>query len=495
MKKNYSAKKVLQVSMLFFMIITTNMFAQVGIGTITPHGSSVLDVSSTTQGMLAPRMTTAQKIAIVSPANGLMVYDTDLKLFSYYDLTATTWVNSAQGRSKFKRIKSTDVLATVLASEKAAGGDAKYLLDSQTLYEINGTVNLDLPIELNNAYVIGLDSSDDKLVKATGDLFVGTTGGSIRVLTLVASAGNVFNIIGTGSIGAGTQTQNLILRDGIIVGSSSVGKIENFALVFISIIQYAGNATGIVYKDISKLLINNAGWFGNNSGTYETLQGTFGLVGKIGGFTEVVGNNTGFSVSSNPVITNDAVLREVIFTGAITSGKFINGYTTGSYSGFNFDNKWAVNCPGIPVESDLVSTGDVNFDYAVGSGASTTFSGSTKTKLLGTTTSNNLFRFSTDVTNNRLKYLGNKKRYFTVRGSLSFQSSASTTTYIVYIAKNGTVVNQSKVYINSTTTNDILAIPIGTTLELSPTDYIEVFAERYSGSGNMLTVSLNLSIN
>ena len=141
MKKNYSAKKVLQVSMLFFMIITTNMFAQVGIGTTTPHGSSVLDVSSTTQGMLAPRMTTAQKIAIVSPANGLMVYDTDLKLFSYYDLTATTWVNSAQGRSKFKRIKSTDVLATVLAAEKAAGGNTKYLLDSQTLYEINGTVN------------------------------------------------------------------------------------------------------------------------------------------------------------------------------------------------------------------------------------------------------------------------------------------------------------------------------------------------------------------
>jgi hypothetical protein len=31
-------------------------------------------------------------------------------------------------------------------------------------------------------------------------------------------------------------------------------------------------------------------------------------------------------------------------------------------------------------------------------------------------------------------------------------------------------------------------------LELSPTDYIEVFAERYSGSGN-ITVSLNLIIN
>jgi hypothetical protein len=492
--KNFSA-----YLFLFFMISNLSVFSQVGIGTTTPDASAVLDVSSTTQGLLTPRMTTMQKMAITSPANGLMVYDTTLKAFNYYDSSTISWVSigasASDGRSKFKRIKSTDVLAIVLAAEKIAGGGTKYLLDSQTLYEINGTVVVDLPIELNNAYVVGLDSSDDKLVKSSGDLFTGITGGSIRVLTLVASSGNVFNITGTGSIGAGTQTQNLIVRDAIIASSSNVGKIENFSLVFVSIIQFAGNTTGIIYKDINKLLINNAGWFGNNSGTYETLQGTFGLVAKIGGFTEVVGSSVGLSVDSNPIITNDAVLREVVFTGAVTSGKYVNGYTVGSYSGFNFDNKWAVNCPGIPNESDLSATGDVNFDYPVGSGASTSFFGSTKTKLLGTTTSNNLFRFSTDAANNRLKYLGTKKRYFRVNGSLSFQSSSNATTYIVYIAKNGTVVNQSKVYINSTTTNDILAIPIGTTLELSPNDFVEVFAERYSGSGNMLTVSLNLSIN
>ena len=59
--------------MLFLVIITANVSAQVGIGTITPHASSVLDVSSTTQGMLTPRMTTLQRTAIASPADGLMV--------------------------------------------------------------------------------------------------------------------------------------------------------------------------------------------------------------------------------------------------------------------------------------------------------------------------------------------------------------------------------------------------------------------------------------
>jgi hypothetical protein len=498
MKKITFYKKVHGFFFFFFMFIAFGLNAQVGVGTSTPDPSSVLDVSSTTQGMLMPRMTTAQRNAIASPANGLMVFDTDLNSIVYYLSSTSSWStinNEVNGRLKFKRIKSTDVLSTVLAAEKTAGGNTRYLLDSQTLYEINGTVNVDLPIELNNAYIIGLDSSDDKLIKSSGDLFVGTTGGSIRVLTLSASSGNVFNITGTGSIGAGTQSQSLILRDGIISNSSNVGKIENFGLVFVSIVQYVSNANGVVYKDINKLLVNNAGWFGNNSGTYETLQGTFGLVGKIGGFSEVVGNSIGLSVGTNPVINNDAVLREVVFTGTVTSGKYINGYTTGSYTGFSFNNKWAVNCPGIPIESDQAATGDVNFDYPVGSGASTTFSGTgSKSKLGGNTTSNNLFRFTTDSQNNRLKYMGGKKRFFIVKGALSFQSTANTTVYIIYVAKNGTIVNQSKVYISSNSSSDIVAIPLVSTVELAPNDYIEVWAERFSGTGNMLTVSLNLSV-
>jgi hypothetical protein len=498
MKKHYFAKKVLQACLLFLIMMTTNMSAQVGIGTTSPSASSILDITSTTQGLLAPRMTTAQKIAIASPANGLMVYDTDLKLFSYYDLPATTWVNSVQGRSKFKRIKSTDVLATVLAAEKTAGGNTKYLLDSQTLYEINGTVNVDLPIELNNAYVVGLDSSDDKLIKSSGDLFVGTTGGSIRVLTLVASAGNVFNIVGTGSIGAGTQTQNLVFRDCIVASSANVGKIENFALVFVSIVQYAGNATGILYKDISKLLLSNMGWFGTNSGSYETFQGTFGLVEKTGGFSEVVGTKIGVDVSSNPIITGDALMSEVVFTGALTTGQYVKGYTSGNYAGYNFNNKWEASCPGIPDEGDAFAVGDANCDFGLGGGAPTTLSG-TPTKVVATTTSNNLFRFSRGGVDNRLQYLGNKKRFFKINGASSFQATANTTLYIFYVAKNGTVINQSKIYVSSNSTSDVLAVPFQTIVELAPNDYVEVYAQRYVGggygSGNILTVSMNLIVN
>jgi hypothetical protein len=49
-----------------------------GVGTPTPNASAKLDITSTTQGVLFPRMTTTQKNAIASPTAGLVVYDTTL---------------------------------------------------------------------------------------------------------------------------------------------------------------------------------------------------------------------------------------------------------------------------------------------------------------------------------------------------------------------------------------------------------------------------------
>lgn len=53
--------------------------------------SAVLSAGSTTGGFLPPRMTTIQKLAISSPARGLMVYDNALNQMSYFN--GTIWVN------------------------------------------------------------------------------------------------------------------------------------------------------------------------------------------------------------------------------------------------------------------------------------------------------------------------------------------------------------------------------------------------------------------
>lgn len=56
-----------------------------------PNGAAVLDVASTSQGMLTPRMTQAERDAIAAPATGLLIYQTDNRPgFRFYD--GTDWV-------------------------------------------------------------------------------------------------------------------------------------------------------------------------------------------------------------------------------------------------------------------------------------------------------------------------------------------------------------------------------------------------------------------
>jgi hypothetical protein len=69
----------------------------IGIGTTAPSNSAQLDVVSTTKGLLIPRMTTVQRSAIASPAIGLMVYDTNLNAFYFYNGSAWAAVNSGGG--------------------------------------------------------------------------------------------------------------------------------------------------------------------------------------------------------------------------------------------------------------------------------------------------------------------------------------------------------------------------------------------------------------
>lgn len=68
----------------------TNASAGIAIGTATAHASAILDLTSTTEGFLPPRMTTAQVGAIAGPEAGLMVYDTDTNQWMGYN--GTSWV-------------------------------------------------------------------------------------------------------------------------------------------------------------------------------------------------------------------------------------------------------------------------------------------------------------------------------------------------------------------------------------------------------------------
>lgn len=73
-------KRILSVLVLFSLLMvekSVNAQAGAGVGTKTPHPAAMLEVASTTKGLLPPRMTLAQQNAIANPAAGLMVWCTD----------------------------------------------------------------------------------------------------------------------------------------------------------------------------------------------------------------------------------------------------------------------------------------------------------------------------------------------------------------------------------------------------------------------------------
>lgn len=63
-----------------------------GVGTLTPDQSALLELQATDMGFLITRMTTSEKLAINNPATGLLVYDLDTQSFWYFD--GTQWVEA-----------------------------------------------------------------------------------------------------------------------------------------------------------------------------------------------------------------------------------------------------------------------------------------------------------------------------------------------------------------------------------------------------------------
>lgn len=72
-----------------FLVMASPVYAQLGIGTQTPDASAALDISSTKQGLLPPRLDNAQRDGIASPAAGLMIFNTDEQCLQYWN--GTVW--------------------------------------------------------------------------------------------------------------------------------------------------------------------------------------------------------------------------------------------------------------------------------------------------------------------------------------------------------------------------------------------------------------------
>jgi len=219
----------------------------VGIGTTNPDFTSILDLSSTTEGFLPPRMTTVQKEAIVSPATGLSIFDltldkpvvntsagfktlvtedlanvvaqetfasTNVRFFGELALPAAQgWTDTATGIATIDLVTQTvfgEVKQVVRHNDNTGGGSttSKIILTAQNWIDVNnfgasysGTARLDT-VNGVNGFFSGLQANAAENPLATGNrrygILFSSDAGNLKLIEADNNPGNSVTMDGTG---------------------------------------------------------------------------------------------------------------------------------------------------------------------------------------------------------------------------------------------------------------------------------------------------------
>lgn len=290
------------------VINTVFTSAQVGIGTTSPNASSILDITSTSKGLLIPRMTQSQRTAISSPVVGLLVYQTDgTKGLYQYD---GSWNMAGAGSTLY----STD--GTLSGNRIVSAGGYTLTLSPQTTFNPSVTAA--------SASAVGTNFTPTLTSVANNDVLVG--------VSVNPTFSNSYTNVGT----YGMQVE------GINFGRGAGSRVSNIAIGNGALIK---NTTGI-----NQVVIGYESGKAISNGVQNTIIGANSLtVASSGSSNTVVGaqNSNALTTGSNNCVigtsslsaattgsTNIAIGLQVLL--GLTTGS--NNIALGNYAGNGVTN-------------------------------------------------------------------------------------------------------------------------------------------------------------
>lgn len=242
--------------------------AQVGVGTTSPDTSSMLDINSTSKGLLAPKMTTSQRNLIVSPANGLIVFNTTTNQLEINtgSTTVPSWTSAGAVPNATTTATGIVQLAGDLAGTATVPSVAANAITSAKIAEAT-VANVDLAVGVGGIY------------KGSGSLSGATT---------VTQGANALNFSGTGvttfnsgNVGIGITTPNAPLQFATTIQNRKIALYDNFNNDH----QFYGlgvNGGMLRYQIDSNLSSTSHAWFAGSTATTSVELMRLTGIGNLG---------------------------------------------------------------------------------------------------------------------------------------------------------------------------------------------------------------------
>lgn len=305
------------------------------IGSSAKEASAILQIDKTDKGILIPRMTTTQRNAIVSPVNGLMVYDTTTNSFWFYD--GTSWCNAAVPTSIFDKDGDTGVDVEIGADQD----DIRMLMEGAIVLDIKENVHGQVIYRTNsggpstNLFIGALCGGDSK--PNLSSVGVGyacldslTTGFSNTALGSGALFKNKTGFENT-AVGSNALQNNLTFWNTAVGGSSLSKNTTGNYNTSVGARNMLNNTIGI-----SNVSVGATGMHNNISGCENSVVGAFALYKNTTGSSNVAIGDSSLheaNASFNVAIGDQAMSQTTSgFSQTAVGYAALSSNTTGSHN-------------------------------------------------------------------------------------------------------------------------------------------------------------------
>lgn len=192
------------------------------IGALSGDDSALMEISSTSNGILIPRMTTTQMNAITTPANGLMVYDTTANdlMVNIGDGATPNWIGL-----KAVGITGSGTVGTIPRFATATSIENSQITDDGSTIAIGTTHSSSTFVNILNTLATGLIVASNKVSGTVASFYSYVNGNATRNIGSWDNAENGDQNTGVvGSSGTKSETQIFFHNDEKFVGVRGYSK-------------------------------------------------------------------------------------------------------------------------------------------------------------------------------------------------------------------------------------------------------------------------------